>query len=231
MAIYRMQPEFEYRPAGWRAFSLFGIPVYIEGGFLFLLLFYFLTGAESRQDIPRIGLWCFVVFLSIVVHEFGHAIVARLSGCSGIRIALVMFGGLAYHSPTSRGRSILISLAGPFFGFLLGALAYVLFEYTPLPYEGPPATIYLLSTLVLVNIFWTIFNLLPMHPLDGGQTLFYALTYKLSDDTAMLWTARVSLIVAALVGFWGYQNGYLIISIICLFVGMQNFRQAGLLQT
>lgn len=232
MAMYQMKPEFEYRPAGWRIFSLFGIPVYIEAGFLMLIAFYFLINVTGAGiNIPQVGLWITVVFVSILVHEMGHAITARAAGCSGIRIAFVMLGGLAYHSPTTRGKSVLICLMGPAAGFVLGAIAWVLYRFTSLPYVGNGAMDDVLFWLVLVNIFWTIFNLLPMYPLDGGQALFHGLTYRLDPSEAMMWTSRVSVIAAGAAGIWAWQSGYMFVAVLCLFIFMNNFQNTGLLRT
>ena len=81
--------------------------------------------SSHRFDLELIWLAC--LFVSILVHEYGHAFFAELFGCYP-EIFLYHFGGLAVFRPNSRfttPRSILVSLAGPAAGFVLGGLVYV----------------------------------------------------------------------------------------------------------
>ena len=230
MANYQIKPDRD-RPNGWRAFSLFGIPVYIEAGFFLLIAFYFISdAARGSINIPEVGLWSFVVFFSILAHEMGHALTARLCGCGQIRVSLVMLGGLAHHSPTTRGRSILICLAGPLFGLTLGVLAYAFYREPILSIGPEGAMSQVLAMLILVNIFWTFFNLLPMYPLDGGQTLFHALTYWLDPRRALVWTARVSMLAAAVAGTIAYQKDITFVALLCGFSFLTNLQMSGILR-
>lgn len=230
MPFFRITPDRD-RPAGWNLFSILGIPVFIEPGFLIMIgLIFLMQSNGSRVDFPAIGLWCFVLFFSILFHELGHALTARMFGCDRIRIALVMMGGLAYHSPTTRGRSIIICFAGPLFGLALGTVAYILFRVPRVHAIGPEgAMTNVLVNLIFVNIFWTLFNLVPIYPLDGGQALFHALTFKVDPHRAIVWAARVSLVGAALAGGFFYFQGYTFGSLLCAFLFMNNFQMAGIL--
>ena len=109
-------------------FILGGIPVRIHPLFWLMAL---LFGASTR-DLVNLLIWITTVFISILVHELGHAFVMRIFGQESY-IVLHLAGGLtvpesvkwgngmAYVS-LSRKQEILISLAGPFAGFLLAAL-------------------------------------------------------------------------------------------------------------
>ena len=61
-------------PGGWRIMTIAGIPVNVRPNFLLLLVFYFFANAspEGEIDIPQVGIWCLAVFVSLIVHEFGH---------------------------------------------------------------------------------------------------------------------------------------------------------------
>jgi Zn-dependent protease len=115
--------------------------------------------------------WVLVVFFSILVHELGHALVAEYYGMFPI-IQLYSMGGL-----TIPGRSrklthlqeILLSLAGPTAGFLLGLLVFLAGQL--LGTSAPVLVYQILSQLLWVNIGWGILNLIPMLPLDGGQVM------------------------------------------------------------
>jgi Zn-dependent protease len=144
-------------------------------------------------------MWIAVVFVSILVHEMGHAIAIRYFGWRP-RITLYAFGGLAsygkdysssYSSYSRKGNTptgqIIISLAGPIAGFLLAGLViaglYVSGRRMPFPiltwvvelgrgesiFRGNPWVFILAWQLLAVNIYWGLINLLPVYPLDGGQ--------------------------------------------------------------
>ena len=97
-------------------FRLFGIPVRVEPWFW---LTGFLLGhglhIKDKRDAIYVGLWMIIVFVSILVHELGHALSGRWLGGGRQSIRLWAFGGLAYNEGsrfTKRGR-ILMILAGP----------------------------------------------------------------------------------------------------------------------
>jgi len=115
-------------------------------------------------------IWIAVVFVSIIVHELGHAIAFRRFGRNA-SIVLYAFGGLAVPDSVVGGRTrrILVSLAGPFAGFVLAALVYGSDQLTHWGSENGELVRFLYRQLFNVNLYWGIFNLLPVFPLDGGQ--------------------------------------------------------------
>ncbi|MBA4188681.1 MAG: hypothetical protein C0467_11840 [Planctomycetaceae bacterium] len=131
-----------------------------------------LLGANTlNAGLEYLAIWVAVVLISITVHELGHAIAFRRFG-SDSHIVLWMFGGLAvpYSRVAGRNQRILVSLAGPFAGFLLCGLVYgsnYAIGWGSIRNGAPVAWFY--TALVLVNLYWGILNLLPVYPLDGGQ--------------------------------------------------------------
>jgi stage IV sporulation protein FB len=147
-------------------------------------------------DVMNLLIWVVVVFIAILVHELGHALVMGAYGQPSY-IVLYHFGGLTIPMPSRWGGSsvavaltsnqeILISLAGPFAGFLLALVVTVmvivmggtvsinwLFGFIPIPLVILPvghSIVYsFVSTFLWVTIFWGIINLLPVYPLDGGN--------------------------------------------------------------
>jgi Zn-dependent protease len=100
------------------------------------------------------------------------------------------------------------SLAGPSAGLLLGLLAAVIALVVPVPdrFAG------LLDVVATINIFWSLFNLLPMRPLDGGNMLLYALQMAVAPGTADTVARAVSIVVAIAVGVAGwfiFHNGFI----------------------
>lgn len=174
-------------------FRVMDIPVRVHPFFWLISL---LLGIDGT---PREVLgWIAVVFVSILVHELGHAFVIRYFGWAP-RIVLHSFGGLAIHdpnfSPWQSGRrprnnhatQIMISIAGPAAGFLLACIVVALLYATQYKIEFPLFGRYvtfgagrslveanrdialLVLQLLYVNIFWGLMNLMPIYPLDGGQ--------------------------------------------------------------
>lgn len=169
-------------------FSIFGFPVRIHPMF-WLVAFVLGLGAES---LPLVFVWVAAVFISILIHELGHAFVLRRYGITP-RITLHGMGGVAsYNNAQVRDQrffssfaQIAISAAGPGAGFLFAGLiagAIVLsgksilvdFEFPfgprfiPVGFHSLPLA-YFVYDLLFISITWGLFNLLPIYPLDGGN--------------------------------------------------------------
>ena len=150
-------------------FQLFNYPVRVHASFLLMGLLFGV--AFSGFDLVRLLVWMVVFFLAIMIHELGHAIANQIFGRSSY-IEIHGMGGLTVSSrfgPTSYGQDIFTSFAGPLAGFLAAGLAYLLMRFIPSANAGVPGL--LLGTLYSICIFWGIFNLIPMLPLDGGNIM------------------------------------------------------------
>ncbi len=143
------------------------IPITIHPGFWILAaLIAILLG---QGNILSMLVWVFVIFFSVLFHEFGHALTALAFGRNP-RIELVAMGGLTYHDGDKLPfwKQFLITLNGPVFGFVIVVIAYFLRDIPALKagYAGQ-----LMNQILLVNLIWTVVNLVPILPLDGGQLL------------------------------------------------------------
>ncbi len=168
-----MLAEPERTPYDLR-FRLLGFPVRVHPWFW---LGAALLGADTLDlGVQYLALWIAVVFVSILVHELGHALAFRLFGADS-GIVLYAFGGLAVptHTIAGRGRRIFVALAGPGAGFVLCGLVYAsnrALEWGAADNGLAPngrEVWFLYHMLFAVNLYWGIFNLLPVLPLDGGQ--------------------------------------------------------------
>ena len=105
--------------------------------------------------------WLFVVFVSVLAHELGHAVVGKLYG-GRPEIRLEAFGGVTYPRLAQRpgpGKQFILSLAGPVAGLVLGALAWALVRAMP-PARGSPAA-FTMAQFIWVSVVWAAFNLVP----------------------------------------------------------------------
>lgn len=202
-------------------FRLAGIPVRVLWMFFVVTL---LLGFDL-QDPVLIALWIGVVFVSILAHELGHAFAYRRFGVEP-SIVLHGFGGLTFGRSLPVGRDLIVSLAGPGTGLAIGL---------PLLYIGRTVTITnatvadLLSMAIFVNVFWSLVNLLPLLPLDGGNAANALLSLVFRRD--MTHVARVLSIVTAvaLIGL-GLRYNFLYGALLAgyfLYMNIQALRAAG----
>ncbi len=164
---------------------LFGIEIRIHLTFLFLLVFLWSTTAATQDAsaVLRVLGLVGIIFGSVVLHELGHALVARGSGIPAKGIILLPIGGItildeahAIPDPINAWkRDIRIAVAGPLVNlFIAGLSALVLlaampgFSLAARPLLDPSA---LWRSVVWANLFLGLFNLLPAYPMDGGRAL------------------------------------------------------------
>ncbi|RYD19549.1 MAG: hypothetical protein EOP88_18525 [Verrucomicrobiaceae bacterium] len=179
-------------------FTIFGIPVEVQPFFWITLVILGASGgADSKEAIFEIVLFVLAGFVSILVHELGHALTARRFGAN-VYIVLEAFGGYAAYSGarTSRKQSFLITAAGPAIQIALGFVMLGLQKVVP-PMNSYGN--YFLDMLMFISFFWAIINLLPVVPLDGGRMVEAALGPARIKIT--LWISIVTAIVAAVLMF------------------------------
>ena len=155
-------------------FQLGKIPVAIAPSFLIVAVVFGLMGALEGNPAILVA-WIAIVFVSVLLHELGHATMGLAFGLEP-RIELHGLGGTTSWSsarPLSTGRRILISLAGPGAGFVLAAIVY--FALGPGVFPATPLGTFAYDNLLWVNFAWGLANLAPMLPLDGGNVMMQAL--------------------------------------------------------
>jgi Zn-dependent protease len=212
------QTQFDWR------FRLFGIPVRVHP--LFWLVGVIL-GFSALQENPGptgflyLGMWLACVFVSVLVHEFGHVLSGQMFGSDG-HIVLYSFGGLAIGSSDvgTSWQRIFVMFAGPLAGFVLLVVVLIagcaydagftlwLLGKTLNRHanwgdfdEVPPMWLFhLLFDLISINLYWGLVNLLPIWPLDGGQ-ISRELFQKYARSNAVRSSLILSIITAVLFAF------------------------------
>ena len=200
-------------------FMLFGFPVRVHPAFWIIAL---LLGGDSRPEVALV--WVGAVFLSILVHELGHALVQRAYR-GRPEIVLYALGGVAAAPGVEENwwKNILIALAGPFAGFALAGLVYGLKEAFGMP--AAPLGQYFVSYLIGINLIWGVINLVPIWPLDGGHVARELLVRFLPAYKGIYASLWLSIVCAAgAAAFLFVQTGSLFNLMIFGLLGYQNYQ-------
>jgi len=164
--------------------KVIGIPIYLHFSWLIifgLIVWTLSTGyfPAKYPDLPASSYWAkglvtsLLFFVSILLHELGHAVVARLHGLRTRSITLFIFGGVAQleKDPKDGRAEFWVAVAGPVASL---ALAGVFYACAALPFVSP-STAAVAKYLALINLILAVFNLVPAFPMDGGRLLRGAL--------------------------------------------------------
>lgn len=188
----------------YKLFELFGIPVYVNLSFVFLLLLFVMDFGSFSTGLAA----AIVLALSITLHEFGHALTAGAFGYPTRDITLSLLGGCASLCglPRKASQELLTAVAGPCVSFLLAGLAWLALAFLPIESHWLAG--------ILVYMFWMNvmlggFNLLPGFPLDGGRifrSVMRAFMSRAQATLVAMWVGRGVAILLGLRGLWSVLN-------------------------
>lgn len=206
--------------------SILGTQMYIEMSFLILVVLFVAIDLERGAPIREALLWVPTAFLGVLVHELGHAAAIGMLGFGPSEIVLAGFGGFTLNRRRARPfQDLLIGLAGPLASLLLAIVAYVSYRSVPFAQTEPLLNAWL-PHFANVNIIWAIFNIVPIHPLDGGQVFQHFLRLFASDKLAFVTSVWLSIILAAALAVWGLvSRGGLFLTLICALMVRENYQR------
>ncbi len=219
----------------WNIAQIRGHEIEVSPWFLGILAFFVLAGLGDFNRIFHQLMWVPVLFLSILLHELGHAAATKKCGFGTSKIILHGFGGVAINrrSRTKPNDGMFIALAGPAVTLALALVFGGLhFGFGALTAGSVPTGVdvigHFLGLMVLANLFWFVLNMLPIFPLDGGQTLMHFFRKKGSTQSkATAKAAKISLgtiAVVALLTLLVFQVGGILILIIFGYLGYMNWQ-------
>jgi len=233
---------------GIRIGSAFGIPIRLDITFLLVLpLFAWLIGSDVANltgvinglfgtaivpDPLTVGSMQWILgsaaalglFVGVLLHEFGHSLVAMRYGYKIESITLWLFGGVARFTeiPEDWKQEFTIAIAGPVVSVLIGVASYVAFVAVPL---GDPAR-FVLGYLALTNVALAVFNMLPGFPMDGGRVLRALLARNRPHARATQIAAEVGKVFAFLLGIFGlFANLFLVALAFFIYMGASSEAQ------
>lgn len=202
-----------------------GIDVNIHVTFFLLLGFYaWYSHAQGGWPMAWFGLaFILLLFVCVLLHEFGHAFAAKLFGIRTPDITLLPIGGVARleRMPRNPFQELVIALAGPAVNVAIAmGLVLVLGPlfnlHDVLELDRPGLNIF--SMLAVVNILLVVFNMIPAFPMDGGRVLRSILAMRLPHARATTIAARVGQVIAVAFALLGVFTGNIILILIAVFV-------------
>src|SRR5437588_9849165 len=205
-------------------FRIAGIQLRIHITFLLLIgwlaVGYYAQGG-SAIALGRI-LFVLLLFLCVVLHEFGHAIAAKNFGINTPDITLLPIGGVARleRMPDEPRQELIIALAGPLVNVVIALALFAVVGWRGLAAEAMMGGSDLIAQLLTINVVLVLFNLLPAFPMDGGRVLRALLATRLSYARATQIAASIGQGCAFVFGFIGLLwNPFLIFIALFFYIG------------
>jgi len=206
-----------------------GIDVRVHVTFLLLLAWFgFAYYADGGAGAMMVGLtFIILLFVCVVLHEFGHALAARSYGIGTHDITLLPIGGVArlQRIPEKPSQELVVALAGPAVNVVIALGLYVVlgrfFAWGDLvAVDSGEGSV--LAKLLAINIILVVFNLLPAFPMDGGRVLRALLATRMKHARATRIAASVGQVMAVLLGVLGLVgNPMLLFVAVFVFFGAQ----------
>lgn len=214
-----------------------GIGVYVHATFFILLAFvaysYWVVSQDVGKTIEGV-LFILALFGCVVLHEFGHALMAAKYGIPTKDITLLPIGGVARleRMPDEPLQELWVALAGPAVNVAIAALIagwlYLRSAFEPLDQLSLTDGSFL-ERLLIVNIILVVFNMLPAFPMDGGRVLRSLLATQMDYARATQIAASIGQAMALLFGFFGFFFNWFLL-FIAFFVWIGAAQEAGFAQ-
>lgn len=212
----------------WSVGHIAGIPVRIHVTMLLLLAWlaigYSLQGLGPSATLIGIVLIA-MVFVIVLVHELGHALMARRFGVATRDILLLPIGGIASleRIPERPAHELAISVIGPAINIVLAGLLWglvALAGWDLTPGKGVSLAELFVVQLLWINVVLAAFNLLPAFPLDGGRALRALLSMRMTRERATRIAGGLGKLLAVVLAMVGLaSNPWLVLIALVVWVG------------
>lgn len=205
--------------------TISGIEIRAHITFVILLAWLLLFGTGGSGvfgAFSGVGL-VLMLFGIVVLHELGHALMARRFGIATRDITLWPMGGIAglTRMPEEPGRELAIALAGPAVNVALAGifgLVYAVLNAQGMNVGGPTPITFFLLQMIGINTALAVFNLLPAFPMDGGRVLRSFLALRMDKIRATGYAVKVGRVMAVLFAIIGLKISHPVLLMIAVFV-------------
>ncbi|MCL4464836.1 MAG: site-2 protease family protein [Chloroflexi bacterium] len=216
------------RQWSWKLGRVAGIDVFVHATFLLIVLWVGFGGwlqDGSLQAALASVAFLLALFFTVLLHEFGHALVARRYGIKTRDVTLWPIGGVARleRMPDDPRQELAVALAGP---LVSAGIAAALFVWLGLTGQSGPISglsltgVSFLERLMLANFILAIFNILPAFPMDGGRVLRALLALRGEYAQATRTAASIGQAMAFLFGLVGlFANPLLLFVAFFIWIG------------
>jgi Zn-dependent protease len=214
------------REGSLHLFRIAGINVFVHWSW-FLAAVYFMQARRPLYDSPAYAVLDYLIlFVIIMMHEFGHALSCRQVGGFAHDIILSPLGGVAYVDPPHRpGAYLWCIAAGPLVNAALVPILWGLQAFLLRSNFGLSEDTYTLIHMVYVtNWVLLIFNLLPVYPMDGGRILQALLWFRLGYRRALLTATTIGFVGCGLLGVYAIsiESTWLGVLTVFFFINCRN---------
>lgn len=207
--------------------------------FTFLLLLAWIgiaTAANSGASAGLTGiLFLLLVFLCVLLHEFGHVFAALRYGITTPKITLLPFGGVASMSriPKQPLHELVVAVAGPMVNVLIAGVLILVRKGVPEWSDagGIPGGGSLLDGLIWVNVILVLFNMIPAFPMDGGRAFRALLSFVVSREKATSVAAFLGQMLAVVGAVLALSWGQPILLLVAIFVFFAAGSEASMVET
>ncbi len=208
-----------------------GIEIFVHWTFLILIgwiVYINLKQGMGTVDILWSVLFILTLFACVTAHELGHALAAKRYNIKTKNITLLPIGGLAQLEsiPEKPKEELVVALAGPLVNVVIAAVLFPLVKLSPSVIEEMDLSRLshhnFLFSLMVVNIWLAVFNMIPAFPMDGGRVLRALLSFKFNRNIATRIAASIGQLLAVGFVFIGFfYNPFLIFIGVFIFLGAQ----------
>ena len=214
-----------------------GTEIKVHLTFLILVAFWGVAGYQQGGPTGAVVacLLLFALFACVLLHEFGHILMARHFGVRTPDVILLPIGGVARleRIPDEPKQELFIALAGPAVTLAIVLVVYAVLaiggeapRFGELDPDGP-----FLETLMRVNLYLLVFNLFPAFPMDGGRVLRALLASRIGLVAGTRIAARFGQASAVVAGLYALSSGQPLLALVSLFVFMGASAEAAAVET
>ena len=202
-----------------------GTTIAVDLSFLIILALFVASAYNPNLGVHYALLWAPVLFISVLIHELAHAAAIGIFGYGSSEIVLGGMGGVTMNARRARPwHDVIISIAGPLSSFALAWAMAQLRGRVALVHTDAMLVVFV-PMLIQANVWWGIFNLLPVPPLDGGHAVRNFLRMFLKDKTSFAITVWIAIVVGSIVAVLALRFRMIFLALIIAWFVYTNYQQ------